>query len=449
MKEDPESQQRVQKIMDFRQSIVAELANPYMDQGNLKKLIREKAAISYEMPWSEKNSISPGTIHKWLESYRHKGKEGLRPKRRSDRGKSRAISESDEILFTEFLRANPQLTATIAWKKLYDEGKLESQITASTLSRIVIAHRLEREQRLADQVLEKCLKFEFFYPLECVQADCLHGPLIPDGKKGQVKAILIAFIDDATRRIVYAEFTASEHSLAFEKGIRHILASQGNIGKIYVDNGSTFVSNQTQRILDTLQIQLIHSTPHRPQGRGKIERFFRTVRDSFLRPLDIQSVTGFDDINLRFRTWLEAEYHRTPHSSLADRKTPLECWIEKARHLKPINQQLDLDSVFFHECCRRVAGDNTVTINSVLYEVPAILSRKRITLRFNPHQCSTKVQAWFDGKNYGDCRQVDSYANTKVKRSNISKDVLQDKSISSSSHIQAGLTAAASHGVQP
>jgi hypothetical protein len=439
-----ESQARVQRIMDFRQSIVAELANPYLDHGQIKKLIQEKAAQRYEMPWSSKSTISQGSIRKWLEVYRLSGKEGLRPKGRNDCGKSRVVSEQDEHVFTEYLRANPRLTAVAAWKKLFDEGKLDNQIATSSLSRLVRSHDLDREQRLQNQVQEKCLKFDFFYPLECVQADCLHGPLIPDGKGGRCKAILIAFIDDATRRIVYAEFTQSEHSLAFEKGIRHILSSQGKIVKLYVDNGSTFISTQTQRILDILQIHLIHSTPHRPQGRGKIERFNRTVRDGFLRPLELSSITGFDDLNLKFRTWLEAEYHRTPHRGLPNHQTPLECWLAKAHHLKTMNPLTDLDTVFFHECYRRVAKDNTVTINTTLYEVPPILCGKKVTLRYNPHQSAAKVQAWFDGKDYGECRIVDSYANTRVKRSQSSKGVVQDCSINQGSHIQAGL-AASSH----
>ena len=446
MEQNPESQKRVHAIMDFRQGIVAELANPYLDHGQLKKLIQEKSAMQYDMPWSRKTTIGGASIRKWLEAYRHSGKEGLRPKGRTDCGKSRAVSEADERVFTNYLRDNPNLTAIAAWKKLYAEGKLEYQIATSSLSRIVKAHGLEREARLQESVQEKCLKFDFFYPLECVQSDCLHGPMIPNGKGGICKAIMIAFIDDATRRIVYAEFTQSEHSLAFEKGIRHILSSQGRIIKLYVDNGSTFISNQTQRILDILQIHLIHSTPHRPQGRGKIERFNRTVRDGFLRPLDVQTITGFDDLNVRFRTWLESEYHRTPHRGLPNHQTPLECWLEKAHHLKPMNSLIDLDTVFFHECYRRVAKDNTVTINTTLYEVPPILCGKKIVLRFNPHQEFHKVQAWYENKDYGECRIVDSYANTRIKRSNSVKGAVLDCSVNQGSSVRSSLTAASSYG---
>ncbi|MCK5736921.1 MAG: transposase family protein, partial [Spirochaetaceae bacterium] len=134
---------------------------------------------------------------------------------------------------------------------------------------------------------EKTLKFDFFSPLECVQSDVMYGPAIPDEKGKKRTALLMTFLDDATRRILYGRFSFSEKSILFEKGLKHILQSQRMIGRAYTDNGSSFVSNQTRRILDILGITLSHTKPGRPQGKGKQERFFRTVRDQFLRPLDI------------------------------------------------------------------------------------------------------------------------------------------------------------------
>ena len=118
----------------------------------------------------------------------------------------------------------------------------------------------------------------------------MHGFSVPD-KKGKLrKVILMAFIDDATRRILYAKFHFTEKSLIFEEGIKHILKAHGKIGRLYVDNGSSFVSTQTKKILETLVIYITHSKPYQPQGRGKIERFFRTVRQSFLRLQDPQTI---------------------------------------------------------------------------------------------------------------------------------------------------------------
>lgn len=430
-----------QAIMDFRQSIVAELANPYLDHGERVRLIREKASRTWDMDWTRKTTLTEATIKNWLELYRKQGKEGLRPKKRKDSGSARAVSPQDAQVFADYLRENPELTARSAWNQLYSEGKVSQDISSSSLSRLVSSQGMRRQDRLMTRREGKSLKFEFFNPLECVQADCLHGPTIPglDGKA--TKAILIAFIDDATRRIVYADFAHSEHSLAFEKGIRHILMAHGRIGRLYVDNGSTFVSLQTSRILDTLQIHLVHSTPHRPQGRGKIERFFRTVRDGFLRPLDVASIKGVDDLNLRFRTWLEGEYHRNPHNGLYG-QTPLEAWLDKARLIQTFPHTTDLEKVFYHECHRRVAKDQTVTMERRYFEVPSILIGKKVCLRYNPHHATPAVEVWHDSKNYGDCRLLDAYANTRVRRTEKTKREVPVTDHQSEPLVPAGLVAA-------
>jgi transposase InsO family protein len=173
--------------------------------------------------------------------------------------------------------------------------------------------------------------------------------------------VLLAFLDDATRRILYACFGFSENALAFECGIRHILAAHGRIGRLYADNGSGFVSLQTRRILDTLGIVLVHSRPFKPKGRGKIERFFRTVRQQFLSILDRDTISSLQDLDMRFHTWLESEYHRSPHRGLGG-KTPLELWLEKAHLIIPVDPTVNLAQVFLHEEGRKVHKDSTLTL---------------------------------------------------------------------------------------
>jgi transposase len=429
-----------QTIMEFRHSMVAELANPYLDHGERTRLIKEKAARQWDMPWSKKDKVTEATIKYWLECYRKQGKEGLRPKRRSDTGQCRAASPEEADALAQLLETQPELTARAAWNKLKDQGKVQHAIASSSLSRLVLSRGLGRKDRQNDKVYEQCRKFEFFIPLDCVQADCLHGPSIPDKGKS-TKAILLAFIDDATRLIVFAEFSTSEQSLNFERGIRHIIMAHGRIGRLYVDNGSTFVSLQTKRILDTLQINLVHSTPHKPRGRGKIERFFRTVRDCFLRPLDLASIAGFDDLNMRFRTWLEAEYHRNPHNGLLG-TTPLEAWLKMAGSIQTFNPTVDLEQVFFHECHRRVNKDQTVSIDSTLFEVPPVLIGKQVMLRYNPHKPRRVVEAWYEGKNYGECRVLDRYANTRVRRKPGTVKKQEQKTEEKRPSVHAGLSAA-------
>jgi hypothetical protein len=282
---------------------------------------------------------------------------------------------------------------------------------------------MDRESRMQRAREEKNLKFDFFYPLECVQADDLYAFAVPDGKGSKRKAILMSFLDDATRRVLYANFSFTERSVEFEAGIKHILKAHGRIGMLYVDNGAPFVSRQTKRILDILGIVIVHSTVRRPQGRGKQERYHRTVRDQFLRPLDKESVRGLGDLNTRFRTWLESEYHRTPHRGLGG-KTPLDAWLEKSRYIVHMDPSIDLEQAFLHEESRKVYKDSTLTLAGILYEVPSSLIGKRVKLFYDPTMPVKRLQVVYEGKSFGEARIVDSYANTKVRRNATSRSSL-------------------------
>lgn len=443
MHNDTKREKRREAICEFRYGVVAELANPYLDHGALKEAIKEKARRSYDIPHSVKTTITEACIRKWLASYRKYGREGLMPKVRSDTGASRALTENEQATFLEALSKRPELTAGAVYRRLLDDGVIQTHISSSSLSRLVVSAGMSRKQRIQEAVREKNLKFDFFAPLECVQADCMHGPMVPGDEAKPVKAILLAFIDDATRRIVSSGFGTSERSVAFENGLRHILETHGRIGRVYVDNGATFVSSQTKRILDSLQILLVHSKPGRPQGRGKIERFFRTVRDSFLRPLDIDSVRSMADLNARFYTWLESEYHRNPHRGL-NGTTPLEAWLEKTRLIRTVDPSVDLAAMFLHEEHRQVHRDSTITIHGTLYEVPSILIGKKVKCRFDPRDMTRRVAVSYDGKDYGECRVVDSYANTKVVRSDVDAEVFEDASPATQPNVAAGLSASRS-----
>ena len=410
-----EQEQKSKEIQTFRYGVIAELANPYLLQGEKISLIKEKASREYQIPYSNKTTIGPDCIRKWLSKYRKYGIEGLLPKIRNDSGKSRSISPEDKDTIIAGLESDPYLTATAVVKKLGNEGKITSDVTSSSLSRLVKSAGLSREDRIRDKEKEQTRKFNFFYPLECVQADDMHGFPVPDGLGKMKKAILIAFIDDATRRIVYSDFSFTEKSLAFEDGIKHILASHGKIGRLYVDNGSTFVSNQTKRIMNSLGVLITHSRPYIPKGRGKIERFFRTVRDQFLRPLDKESIRGLGDLNARFKTWLETEYHRTPHGGL-EKKTPLDAWLSLTQHIVRMDPSIDLDTTFLHEVQRKVYKDSTFTLCGTLFEAPAVLICKKIRVFFNPNPPIKRVQIYHEGKSFGDAMVVDTYANTKIKR---------------------------------
>jgi hypothetical protein len=337
------------------------------------------------------------------------------PKKRKDTGISRVLTDGDKELILGLLEGKPELCATVAVRVLQREGKLAKNVSKSSLSRFIQASGFTRAERVRVKSKDQVLRFSFDYPLECVQVDAMHSFSVPDHAGKLRKAILIAFLDDATRRIVYTHFCFSENSIEFERGIYSILQTHGRIKQLYTDNGSTFVSEQTRLILGALGIPLIHSRPGIPKGRGKIERFFRTVRTQFEATLTPESIRSIHDYDMRFRTWIEGEYHHTGHSGLGGR-TPLEAWLEGTRHIFQLDPTINLSEVFCHQTTRTVANDATVSLAGIHYEVPSLLCGQKIRLKTNPLDDVPSVRVFRDGKDYGTAKRIDEYANARSKR---------------------------------
>jgi putative transposase len=410
-----EVKDRQKTVSDFRFGIIADLVYSHASGRELAKLIAEKAGRSYEIPFSQKTRITQSCIRKWLASYRAKGRDVLLPKTRKDKGTCRAIAEGGKELILKLLEQKPQMDASTAVRTLVRDGKLLGEISKSSLSRFIRASGFDRATRLHVATKDQVQGFSYEYPLECVQVDDMHSFAVPDHAGKLRKAILIAFLDDATRRVLYSRFSFSEDALEFERGILHILRSHGRPRKFYTDNGATFVSDQTRRILDTLGIPLIHSRPGMPKGRGKIERFFRTVRTQFEITLEPATIRSIQDYDMRFRSWLESEYHRQPHSGLGGH-TPLDAYLAGTGHIFRVDPTIDLDEVFCHEESRVVANDGTVSVGGIHYEVPSVLIGSKVKLRLNPHADVPAMAVYRDGIAYGKARRVDVYANARSKR---------------------------------
>lgn len=149
------------------------------------------------------------------------------------------------------------------------------------------------------------------------------------------------------------------------------------------------------------------------------------MREQFFRPLEAEhSIASLQELESRFHSWLESEYHRSPHRGLGG-KTPLEAWVEKAHHIIPMDHALDLQRAFFHECSRKVHKDSTVTLDGVLFEVPSDLIGERIVLRYDPHVPAERRRLWLfhRGESHGEARMVDSYANARVRRGDLQREV--------------------------
>ena len=246
-------------------------------------------------------------------------------------------------------------------------------------------------------------------------SDVMHGPKVSDGRRRR-KTFLIAFIDDATRVIPFAAFAFAENTTAFLPMFKQAIARRGLPARLYVDNGANFRSQQLALVCARLGIALIHSRPYQPAGRGKIERFFRTVRAAVLAHLTAETTESLATLNRTVWAWVEGEYHQSPHRGLEGR-TPLDQWALAGHSVRYPEPTLDLDDVFLFEAKRRVMKDRTVSLHGRLYEVDAVLVGQTVTLRYDPDAAPSRpIEVVHDGKGAGLATRLDAYANTAVKR---------------------------------
>jgi putative transposase len=146
---------------------------------------------------------------------------------------------------------------------------------------------------------------------------------------GGKKAYLFAFIDDHSRAITGARWSHHDDVVRMAAAFRPALQARGVPLAAYVDNGSPFVDAWLLRGCGVLGIKIIHSRPGKPEGRGKIERFFRTVRDQFLVETgDGAGVENLAEMNRLFQAWLETVYHRAVHSETGE--APLARWARRS-----------------------------------------------------------------------------------------------------------------------
>ena len=163
-------------------------------------------------------------------------------------------------------------------------------------------------------------RFEAATPNDRWTGDALHGPVVA-GRK----TYLFAFIDDHSRALTGYRWGHSEDTVRLEAALHHGISARGIPRVVYLDNGSAMISKQLMRALAVLGIQLTHSKPREPAGRGTIERVFRTVREQFLIELAVPGalakITTLAQLNELFTAWVETVYHQRVHSETG--QTPL------------------------------------------------------------------------------------------------------------------------------
>jgi len=411
-----------QTVALFRYGVIADFVHLPPGSPGITKQLNAKANKDYIIPGSRRTRIAAETIRDWLKRYRRGGFDALLPKPRADRGKPRQLPDTVAEVLTTLKEQYPKLSVRqiIERARETDNVPADLPLPSSTVHRL-----LTREGLMVKKTDEPTgtdrRRFAFKYAGEMWMSDVMHGVTAGDGHGRRRKTYLIAFIDDATRVIPYAAFAFAENTIAFMPVFKQALIRRGLPDRLYVDNGANYRSRHLALVCAKLGIALIHARPHQPQGKGKIERFFRTLRAQFLTQLSDEDTVSLDALNRRLWGYIEGEYHHSPHRSLDD-KTPLEQWALVGDRIRIADA--GLDDMFLFETNRRVMNDRTVSLKGHVYEVDAVLVGETVVLRYDPSVPPTRpLTVLHQGQLAGQATPLDAYANTTVRRDRPSRQL--------------------------
>ncbi len=403
------NEEQKKRIAVFRFGVISDFVNrAHLERGEKQRLIEDKCARSWQIPFSSRTRLTPSTILGWIQKYEDSvGRlESLYPQDRNDQGLCRAIDPETAQALIRLRKEMPHRTVA----SLIEEMIRRQWVSPGIELKSSTVYRFLRDQGLMNlhrrQPVDR-RRFESESPNDLWQSDVMHGPtILVDGKKR--KSYLIAFLDDMSRLVPHAAFYLSEKLDSYLDALRQALLKRGLPRKLYLDNGPAFRSRHLEGITASLGIALIHSQPYQPQGRGKIERLFRTVRSQFL---SVFSGQGLCELNLALDEWIRLSYHNRPHGATG--QTPLRRFTEQMECIRPAPH--NLEDFFRKQALRRVGRDRTVSLNNRLYEAPVALIGKRVNLLYHEYD-PCRVEVRFGGHSHGLLTPVDLKVNCRVLR---------------------------------
>jgi len=404
-------EERPQRIATFRYGIISDFVGAsYLEYGDKERLLREKAERTYDIPYSNRQHIARSTILAWIHQYKSGGCqiEALYPKRRRDHGTFRSLDPQVRMAVRQLFADQPTMTVPTLVKRLLQRKHIraESELNISVLYRFI-----DRENLRVNSIdPEDRRKFEAIAPNDLWQSDAMHGPsaYINGVRK---KTYLIVILDDHSRMIMHAAFYGAESVVNFEQALKAAVQRWGLPQKLYTDNGGCFRAHHLEFVCAALGISLRHARPYKPQGKGKVERWIRTVRQEFMPDIEAKSVPmKIEDLNESLDRWVES-YNNRIHSSTE--QAPLNRYRKGIECIRPAPPDL---LEYFREVERRlVRKDRSVVLEGRLFEVPTVLIDKRVELRFHRDD-PDHVEVYYEGRSFGKAVLLDQNVNSKIGR---------------------------------
>jgi putative transposase len=391
---------RARDVALFRYALVRSLADPRLSSAERGVLVRELAGRVHTGPFGQPVRVSRASLDRWIRAWRTGGFDALLPTEQQIQPRTDAgMLELAERL----KRERPARTAAHIVRII--EAEQGWAPSARTVQRLLARLGLNVRPDGTPPQAQAFGRFEADVPDELWVSDGLHGPVV-EGRT----AVLFALLDDHSRYAVGYRWGHGEDTLGMQATLHDAVKTHGCPQRLYTDNGSAYISSQLGWSLAVLDIRLVHSQPGRPQGRGKIERWNRTVRDQFL--VEIQTtggqgggtaqggsaVSSLAELNRLFSAWVHHHYHRSVHSETG--ATPAARYHAQGRAPAPRPDPARLRRAFLWREQRKVSAVSTVSLHGNRYEVDSALVGRTVDLLFVPFDL-TVIEVEYQGRPMG------------------------------------------------
>jgi len=355
-----------EQVALFRSELIGGLLYRELARGQLRKELALLSQQRFRPPGSAvTRTFSVPTLERWLYAYKHKGLPGLRPGVRRDRGRGRHLGPALRTLLLDIRKEHPQASVPLILRTLEGDGRLQrGQVSAATLRRLYAEQGLERKSAQASEAAHTRLRWEAKGPDALWHADVCHGPTLQIA--GAAHPLRIhAILDDASRFVVQIAAFDTEREEDMLTLLVRALRAKGRPEALYLDNGPTYTGHLLKTACSRLGITLLHAKPYDPQARGKMERFWRTLREGCLAFLP--STTTYPEVQRHLDAFVQQHYHEAPHASLLGR-CPRQVYKDPLRTARLVEEPALRDALTVRER-RRVRRDTTLSFGGCLYEL--------------------------------------------------------------------------------
>lgn len=395
----------------FRAQVIGPLVCRELSRGELGPALATLSEQKHITPWGTVRRFSAPTLQRWLYAYKQGGLDALRPAERR-RGFALALSPEQRQLLIAVRSENRSASVPLILRTLIADGRLDaSAVAAPTVRRLYAAHGLDRIGLRSEKNGAPRLRWEAAAPDALWHADVCHGPALRMG--GVATPLRIhAILDDASRYVVAIAARKTEREAEMLDLLVEAIRLRGKPRVLYLDNGPTYIGEALSVMCTRLGITLLHAKPYDPQARGKMERWWRTLREGCLDHLG--ELASHHDVQTRLLAFLSRHYHSAPHSSLFGR-SPADAYETERRSTYVSEDQLR-DALTVRGR-RRVRNDGTVPVAGTDFEIDAAyLAGRVITVARSLLDPTERPWVEYEGKTLA-LHPVDPRKNARIKRS--------------------------------